>query len=180
MSCKPQIPKTLRRRLRRFAPANRKTITPVPSKPLRAARRHKPPTRATKAKGLTRPTPVARLARHGAGRHARTLQVDLARRVGVTDRTIRNVLGQLVEKGLLRVGIGRGASRCRVRSAPPRWIAERAVFRCNRKTRVIYCGKSRFLRPIRDHNCVPFLCSTLDAGTRTPRERKRRLGGKAA
>ncbi len=54
---------------------------------------------------------------------ARTSQVDLARRVGVTDRTVRNVLGQLAEKGLLRVvyrgGIGRGASRYRVRPVPP-------------------------------------------------------------
>jgi hypothetical protein len=54
---------------------------------------------------------------------ARTSQVDLARRVGVTDRTVRNVLGQLAEKGLLRVvyrgGIGRGASRYRVWSVPP-------------------------------------------------------------
>jgi len=54
---------------------------------------------------------------------ARTSQADLARRAGVSDRTVRNVLRQLAGKGLLQVtyrgGIGRGASRYGVRALPP-------------------------------------------------------------
>lgn len=54
---------------------------------------------------------------------ARTSQADLARRAGVSDRTVRNALASLKAKGLLRVtyrgGIGRGASAYAVRSLPP-------------------------------------------------------------
>jgi predicted DNA-binding transcriptional regulator len=54
---------------------------------------------------------------------ARTSQADLARRAGVSDRTVRNVLRQLARKRLLRVahrgGIGRGPSRYRIRPLPP-------------------------------------------------------------
>ena len=54
---------------------------------------------------------------------ARTSQADLARRAGVTDRTVRNALRQRAGKGLVRVayrgGIGRGASTYRIRAMPP-------------------------------------------------------------
>jgi predicted DNA-binding transcriptional regulator len=54
---------------------------------------------------------------------ARTSQADLARRAGVSDRTIRTTLRSLSSKQLLRVvrrgGIGRGASAYRIRSVPP-------------------------------------------------------------
>jgi predicted DNA-binding transcriptional regulator len=54
---------------------------------------------------------------------ARTSQADLARRAGVSDRTVRNAIKGLVGKGLLQVvyrgGIRRGASTYRVRSLPP-------------------------------------------------------------
>lgn len=56
---------------------------------------------------------------------ARTSQADLARRAGVSDRTIRNTLGRLASKRLLRVvrrgGIGRGASAYRIHAIPPNW-----------------------------------------------------------
>ena len=49
---------------------------------------------------------------------ARTSQVDIARRAGVTDRTVRNVMGKLVTKGLLvtvfRGSLNAGPSRYRV------------------------------------------------------------------
>jgi predicted DNA-binding transcriptional regulator len=54
---------------------------------------------------------------------ARTSQADLARRAGVSDRTVRNALGRLAKKGLVRTvyrgGIGRGASAYRVYAVPP-------------------------------------------------------------
>jgi len=54
---------------------------------------------------------------------ARTSQADMARRAGVSVRTVRNALGGLAKKGLLRVvrlgGIGRGPSTYRVCSLPP-------------------------------------------------------------
>jgi hypothetical protein len=54
---------------------------------------------------------------------ARTSQADMARRIGTSDRTVRNALRQLAEKELLRVayrgGIGRGPSRYHVRPLPP-------------------------------------------------------------
>ncbi len=54
---------------------------------------------------------------------ARTSQADLARRAGVSDRTIRRAIAGLQKKGLLRVayrgGIGRGASAYCVRPVPP-------------------------------------------------------------
>lgn len=54
---------------------------------------------------------------------ARTSQDDLARRAGVSDRTIRRAIKQLEGRGLLGVvyrgGIGRGASAYRVRPVPP-------------------------------------------------------------
>lgn len=54
---------------------------------------------------------------------ARTSQADLARRAGVSDRTVRRAIESLQRRGLLRVayrgGIGRGASAYRVRPLPP-------------------------------------------------------------
>lgn len=54
---------------------------------------------------------------------ARTSQADIARRAGVSDRTVRNAIRHLASKGLLRVvyrgGIGRGPSRYHVRPLPP-------------------------------------------------------------
>ena len=49
---------------------------------------------------------------------ARTSQVDIARRAGVTDRTVRNVMRKLERRGLLKIvyrgGLNSGPSRYRV------------------------------------------------------------------
>lgn len=54
---------------------------------------------------------------------ARTSQADMARRAGVSDRTVRRALRRLESFGLLEVayrgGIGRGVSAYRVRPTPP-------------------------------------------------------------
>lgn len=49
---------------------------------------------------------------------AQTSQTDIARRVGITDRTVRNVIRRLERRGLLKTvyqgGLNRGASRYQV------------------------------------------------------------------
>lgn len=54
---------------------------------------------------------------------ARTSQVDIARRIGTSDRTVRRGIEGLEQKGLLKVsyrgGIGRGMSVYRIRPLPP-------------------------------------------------------------
>lgn len=54
---------------------------------------------------------------------ARTSQADLARRVGVSDRSIRRAIAALRGRGLLEVtyrgGLGRGPSAYVVRAVPP-------------------------------------------------------------
>ena len=49
---------------------------------------------------------------------ARTSQMDIARRAGVTDRTVRNVMRKLERRGLLKIvyrgGLNSGPSRYRV------------------------------------------------------------------
>ncbi len=54
---------------------------------------------------------------------ARTGQADLARRAGISDRTVRRAIESLRRRGLLKVtyrgGIGRGASVYHVRPLPP-------------------------------------------------------------
>lgn len=55
---------------------------------------------------------------------ARTGQADLARRAGVSDRSVRAALAELTVAGLLKVvrrgGVMAGASTYRVRATPPR------------------------------------------------------------
>jgi len=54
---------------------------------------------------------------------ARTGQADLARRAGVTERTVREALGELAEAGLMKVvkrgRVGIGPTTYRVRSVNP-------------------------------------------------------------
>ncbi len=54
---------------------------------------------------------------------ARTGQTDIARRAGISDRTVRRIIGKLERLGLLTVahrgGIGRGLSNYRIRPLLP-------------------------------------------------------------
>lgn len=54
---------------------------------------------------------------------AQVSQVSIARRAGMSDRAVRNALGRLIGKGLVKIvrqgRIGKGASSYRIRPLPP-------------------------------------------------------------